>query len=101
MKEIRTGNLSLPLLDYLYESVRILDINNFIHLQNIYSQGPLCDFPVFSMEGEHVNCHLVVLGSLSPYVLHLVQQTGGDCLILPDSSIVDIFSFMNIVYSGQ
>ena len=53
------------------------------------------------MGGQHVDCHLVVIGALSPYVLDLVQQSGGDCLILPDFSTADIFSLMNINYSGQ
>ena len=64
-------------------------------------QGPLCDFKVWSLEGEAVDCHLLAIGTLSPFVLKLVEEDGGDCLVLPDFGKSDILSFMNVVYSGE
>ena len=88
-----------PIFSYLYESVRTDHIQRKKPKSNL--QGPLCDFSVFSMEGDHVNCHLLVIGTLSPYVLNLVKDVEGDCLILPDFSKSDILSFMNLAYTGK
>ena len=53
------------------------------------------------MERQHINCHLLVVGALSPYVLNLVREVGGDSLIFPDFTMAEISFFMNLIYSGQ
>ena len=45
-----------------------------------------------------VDWHLLALGTLSPFVLNLVEEAGGgDCLILPDFGKSDILTLMNLV----
>ena len=53
------------------------------------------------MEHKHVNCHLLIIGGLSPYILKLVQEEGGDSLILPDYTSAEILFLMNLVYTGK
>ena len=65
------------------------------------NQGSFCDFSVSSLDGRNINCHLVVIGALSPYILSIVKEVGGDCLILPDYKHSEIANLMNLAYSGK
>ena len=64
-------------------------------------QGPLCDFKVYSLGRHQVDYHLLVVGTLSPWLLELVHHVGGDSLILPEFASSDLLSFMNIAYSAD
>ena len=64
-------------------------------------QGHLCDFTVASGDGQYINCHSLVLGSLSPLVLDLIKETGSENLILPDFTVTDVASLMTFLYTGQ
>ena len=75
---------------------------NELHLcEYLHQSGPLYDFSIFSMENKHINCHLLVLGVVSPDFLKLVQEVGGDSLVLPDYSSADIFLLMDLLYTGK
>ena len=41
-----------------------------------------------------------MLGTLSPYVLGLIEEARDGCLILPDFKLSDIGIVMNLIYSG-
>ena len=47
-----------------------------------------------------MNCHKILIGSFSPYVLGLVAEANGDGLILPDYRTSEIGIMMNLIYSG-
>ena len=64
-------------------------------------QGPLCDFKVYALGGHQVDCHLLVVGTFSPWLLELVHHVGGDSLILPEFALSDLLSFMNLAYSAE
>ena len=99
MRKVQQG--PHPLFSYFLESVKLGSKNSSISFRIRVLQGPLCDFKVWYLEGEAVDCHLLALGTLSPFVLSLMEEAGGDCLILPDFGKSDILTLMNLVYSGE
>ena len=98
--EILKSTETPPIVDYLYESVS--DQGKLIKTLVTKSfQGDLCDFSVVSMDGRHIDCHMLIIGIFSPYILTMVEETGGDCLILPDFRTSEIASLMDLIYSGK
>ena len=87
------------LMEYLYQSVSKKNLLKFL-LMKMY-QGPLCDLSIATMDNKHVNCHLLIIGGLSPYFLKLVQEVGGDSLIIPDYTSAEVLFLMNLIYTGK
>ena len=101
MREVKLQQKPHPLFSYFLESVELGSKNSSISFRIRVLQGPLCDFKVWSLDGQVVDCHLLALGTLSPFVLNLVEEVGADCLILPDFGKPAILTLMNVVYSGE
>ena len=75
--------------------------NDTVRLSTLTYQGHLCDFTVASGDGLFINCHSLVLGSLSPLILDLVKETGSQNLMLPDFTVTEVAELMTFVYTGQ
>jgi hypothetical protein len=98
--EIIKSTETPPIVDYLYEAVSDQVKLKELLVATLF-QGDLCDFSVTSMDGRHIDCHLLIIGVFSPYIMTIVEETGGDCLILPDFRTSEIASLMNLIYSGK
>ena len=76
-----------PLFSYFLESVELGSMNSLISIRIRVLQGPLCDFKVWSLEGKGNKCHLLAMGTLSPFVLNLASWkrlvvTASSCQML-------------------
>ena len=46
-------------------------------------------------------CHHVITASLSPFILTLLKESGGDQIILADFDTPEMCELMNFCYSGN
>jgi hypothetical protein len=72
-------------------------------LFTIIIQGDLADFYFMSGEGLQVDCHKVIIASLSPVLLSLLWKSGpnADLVIFPDFCIDDVCGLLNLIYTGR
>ena len=58
------------------------------------------DVIILARANSNIKCHAVMLGTLSPFVLGLMEEVREGYLILPDFKFSDIGILMNLIYSG-
>ena len=89
------------------QSSRITSLRPYEQIQSIHHfypyifQGHLCDFNVTSGDGHLINCHSLILGTLSPFVQDLIHSTSSNNIILPDLTVHEVADFMTFLYTGQ
>ena len=53
--------------------------------------------------GQRIDCHKIVVSTLSPYVMNLLARghPDSDQVILPDYGLGEICGLVNFVYTGR